>query len=106
MKPSPVLDPFKQIILNWLEEDKSAPRKQVHTARRIYDRLVDEYGFTGGESTVRRYVRVFATRPNQHSYWQSVENTLLCKVARPQTQRTTGRRPLKPPKIILYLEFR
>jgi transposase len=57
-KPSPVLDPYKDIILNWLEEDKSAPRKQVHTARRIYDRLVDEYGFTGGESTVRRYVRL------------------------------------------------
>jgi transposase len=55
-KPSPVLDPYKDIILNWLEEDKSAPRKQVHTARRIYHRLVDEYGFTGGESTVRRYV--------------------------------------------------
>jgi transposase len=57
MRPSPVLDPYKQIILNWIEEDKSAPHKQVHTARRIYDRLVDEYGFTGGESTVRRYVR-------------------------------------------------
>lgn len=55
-KPSPVLDPYKEIISNWLEEDKLAPRKQVHTARRIYDRLVEEYGFTGGESTVRRFV--------------------------------------------------
>ena len=30
--------------------------KQKHTARRIYDRLVDEQGFTGGESTIRNVV--------------------------------------------------
>ena len=32
-------------------------RKQHHTAKRIYDRLVDDHGFTGGETTVRRLVR-------------------------------------------------
>jgi transposase len=32
-------------------------RKQKHTAKRIYDRLVDELNFTGGESTIRRVVR-------------------------------------------------
>ena len=31
--------------------------KQSHTARRIYKRLVDEKGFTGAESTIRRVVR-------------------------------------------------
>ena len=34
-----------------------APRKQRHTARRIYDRLVEERGFEGSYSTVRRFVR-------------------------------------------------
>lgn len=34
----------------------SRSRKQHHTAKRIYDRLVEEYGFTGGETTVRRLV--------------------------------------------------
>ena len=38
-------------------EDQQRPPKQRHTARRIYHRLVAEYGFRGGESTVRQYVR-------------------------------------------------
>ena len=32
-------------------------KKQQHTAKRIYDRLVVEKEFTGGESTVRRKVK-------------------------------------------------
>ena len=31
-------------------------KKQKHTAKRIYTRLVEERGFTGGESTIRRLV--------------------------------------------------
>ena len=53
---SPVMDPFREVIMSWLEADLRAPRKQRHTAKRIYDRLVGEYGFEGGESTLRRYV--------------------------------------------------
>lgn len=33
------------------------PKKQRHTARRIYTRLVEEEGYAGSEVTVRRYVR-------------------------------------------------
>lgn len=36
------LDPFKPIIDKWLTEDKKAPRKQRHTAKRIHRRLKDE----------------------------------------------------------------
>ena len=53
---SPVMDPFKGVIERWLEEDKSAPKKQRHTAHRIYTRLVGEHNFIGGERTVRQYV--------------------------------------------------
>jgi transposase len=53
----PVIDSVKEIILTWLKEDESAPPKQRHSARRIYQRLVDEFQFSGGESTIRRYVR-------------------------------------------------
>jgi transposase len=56
-QPYPVLGPYLPVIDQWLEEDKQRPKKQRHTARRIYDRLVREYGFTGGRSTVRHYVR-------------------------------------------------
>ena len=55
-KPSPVMDPFREIIEDILRTDKDAPPKQKHTATRIYERLHDEHGFRGGESTVRRYV--------------------------------------------------
>lgn len=55
-RPSPVMDPYVEVVKSWLEADESAPRKQRHTARRIYDRLVDEYGFTGAEVTVRQAV--------------------------------------------------
>src|SRR5690606_39376038 len=41
----------------WLEDDRHVTPKQRHTARRIYQRLREEYGFSGGESTVREYVR-------------------------------------------------
>jgi transposase len=59
----PILGPFLAVIDRWLEEDQQRPPKQRHTARRIYHRLVAEYGFRGGESTVRQYVREH--RPNR-----------------------------------------
>lgn len=40
-----------------LEADLGAPRKQRHTAKRIYDRLVEERGYGGSYSTVQRLVR-------------------------------------------------
>lgn len=51
------MDPYKDLIMSWLEADKKAPPKQRHTAKRIHDRLVEEYGFTGGESTVMLCLR-------------------------------------------------
>lgn len=43
-------------IEEWLRHDRQAPRKQRHTAHRIYQRLVQEHGFGGSESNVRGYV--------------------------------------------------
>ena len=48
-----------------LDEDTRNPRKQHHTAKRIYDRLVAECGFTGGETTVRRLVRELREKPQE-----------------------------------------
>ena len=36
------LDPFKPLINEWLQADKLAPRKQRHTAKRIFKRLKEE----------------------------------------------------------------
>jgi transposase len=54
---SPAFDPYEPVVRQWLIEDKQAPRKQRHTARRIWQRLVAEYGAVIGESTVREHVR-------------------------------------------------
>src|SRR4051794_41671336 len=48
-RPRPKLDPFLPVIHQILEDDKKAPRKQRHTAKRIFERLRDEHGYTGGE---------------------------------------------------------
>ena len=53
---APRLGPHRATIREWLVADMSAPRKQRHTARRIWERLVDERGATVAESTVRAYV--------------------------------------------------
>jgi len=60
----PVMDPHRELILAWLKDDQEAPPKQRHTARRVFTRLRDEYGFEGAESTVRRYLaRLRNSRP-------------------------------------------
>ena len=53
----PKLDAFTGIIDQILREDQSRPKKQRHTAKRIGERLRAEYGFTGGDTIVKAYVR-------------------------------------------------
>ena len=58
-KDQPRLGPLKEIIDRILEEDREAPRKQRHTAHRIFTRLREEHGeHPISEPTVRRYVSV------------------------------------------------
>src|ERR1700724_1549640 len=52
----PKLDPFIGIIDRIVEEDKSGPAKQRHTSNRIFERLRDEHGYTGGLTIVKDYV--------------------------------------------------
>jgi transposase len=52
----PAIDPFVTVIDGWLIADKDAPRKQRHTARRVWQRLVAEHQATLAEVTVSRYV--------------------------------------------------
>jgi transposase len=56
-RPAPKLGPYRAVIDGWLEADRTAPRKQRHTAKRIHERLVDELGADAAETTVRQYVR-------------------------------------------------
>jgi transposase len=55
-RPAPALGAYRPLIDEWLLADRRAPRKQRHTARRIWRRLVDEHGAQVAERTVREYV--------------------------------------------------
>lgn len=52
------LSPYKNIVTTWLINDKQAPHKQQHTARRVFDRLKELYGneFDASERSVRKFV--------------------------------------------------
>ncbi|MFM9455873.1 IS21 family transposase [Streptomyces europaeiscabiei] len=53
------LDPFKSLVDEMLRADLDAPRKQRHTAKRVFDRLVDEHHADGiSYGIVRAYVAV------------------------------------------------
>ena len=53
----PKLGPWVGVIDAILEDDKQRPAKQRHTAKRIFERLKEEHGFTGGYTIVKDYVR-------------------------------------------------
>ncbi len=49
----PKLEGFTEIIDQWLKEDLKQLRKPRHTAKRIFDRLRAEHGFSGGYTIVK-----------------------------------------------------
>lgn len=57
-RPEIVTEDITNFILKCLQEDQEENlKKQKHTSKRIFDRLVDEKDFLGAESTIRRVVR-------------------------------------------------
>lgn len=52
----PNLDGFASTIEHWLDDDMKMPRKQRHTAKRVFDRLRDDRGFTGGYTITKDYM--------------------------------------------------
>ena len=55
----PKLDPYKPYIDKWLEEDRQAPRKQRHTAKKVFNRLRKEVReFNCSYRTVASYYAV------------------------------------------------
>ncbi len=56
-RQKPVLGPFLGVIDEILAADTEAPPKQRHTAKRIFERLRDEYGYQGSYSQVQTAVQ-------------------------------------------------
>ncbi|MCR4667227.1 MAG: helix-turn-helix domain-containing protein [Desulfovibrio sp.] len=61
--PTVLTEEVQSFIAHCLAEEKDGEStKQRKTARGIYDRLVEEKGFSGGESTIRKYVKELRER--------------------------------------------
>jgi len=62
-RPRPQTDPILPLVKQWLEEDKSKPRKQRHTKTRIFERLRDEYDFKGSRRAISDLVTSLLEKP-------------------------------------------
>jgi transposase len=58
----PKIGPFLPIIHDILKADRKAPRKQRHTAQRIFERLQEEHGYDGCLTIVKDAVRNWKCR--------------------------------------------
>jgi transposase len=72
---APVLGPWQGTIRQWLTDDLSAPRKQRHTAHRVWERLTLECGATIAEPTVRTYVAKVRFELENHAWAVTVPQT-------------------------------
>ena len=61
----PKLDAFTGVIDAIMAADKDRPKKQRHTSKRIFERLRDEHGFTGGITIVKDYIAGWRQRTSE-----------------------------------------
>ncbi|CAN5548510.1 hypothetical protein BH18ACT16_BH18ACT16_17040 [soil metagenome] len=88
-RPAPKLGPYRALIDQWLAADREAPRKQRHTAKRVWQRLVEEQGVEVSERQVRRYVRV-----RRRELGEPVDAAFVPRyTSRGPRPRSTGARP-------------
>lgn len=58
-----LLDPYRDTIITWLEEDRRHPRKQRHTGKRVYDRLKESFpDFNVSYYTTNLYFKELCTQ--------------------------------------------
>lgn len=69
-----IVTPYLDVITGWLEEDQKHWSKQRHTAKRIHERLQEEYGFEGSYDAVQKYVQKLRsdiqTKASQELVWE------------------------------------
>ena len=61
----PKLGPLLSVIDAILDEDRSAPVKQRHSAKRIFERLRDEHGYSGGLTMVKDAVQAWRQKRSE-----------------------------------------
>ena len=69
-----IVDPYKDLIAQWLEEDRKHWKKQRHTAYRVYCRLRDEHNYKGSYDTIQKYMkkvrRRYKAKASQELIWE------------------------------------
>ena len=64
-RSKPAIESFTHILDEWIEQNKNTRRKQRMYVTKMYERLCDEYSFTGHYSTVQRYVKEATNRKQE-----------------------------------------
>ena len=80
----PKLDGVTGIIDQILADDQRMPAKQKHTAKRIFERLRDKYGFAGHYTIVKSYI---------HDRQVSAEGDVRSRIIRQAMLRSISARP-------------
>ena len=110
----PKLGPWRGVVDAILADDQNQPKKQRHTAKRIFERLREEHGYRGGYTIVKDYVRLqkvcqqemfvpLTHSPGLPCFW--LQRTppslreLCCMLAAARLRRfeVTGQNPERPP---------
>ena len=73
-----VLDPYKTVIEQWLEQDRRERRKQRHTAKRVYQRLCEEYGEKGFDCSYRTVAAYVSECRQAREHVQNAALPLQC----------------------------
>ena len=70
----PKTDQFLPFIRTWLEQDRAAPRKQRHSAVRVFERLQVEYGFTGSRRVISDVVKIVRREMSQPEIFVPIDH--------------------------------
>ena len=63
-----IQDQYVAIIEEIIKSDANVPKKQKHTAAKIYERLVNEHNYTGSDRLVRLLVQKIKKKPRIEIY--------------------------------------
>jgi transposase len=67
-RAGPILGPYHGLLQQWVEEDRHKAKKYRRTAKRMYQLLLAEHGYTGAESTIRAYVGRLRSKAEKQLY--------------------------------------